>query len=157
MRQEASFRCSNCRVILSADPLGSKHRNHCPLCLWSKHVDLSTPGDRKSDCCARMQPVAIAFKDYRINPFTNKGSGELMVIHQCLNCGKISPNRIAGDDNEYQIMSILNESMNLSKNTIIQIKNMGLEPITSSNEEEALISLFGINYKNCMKNIVDWK
>ena len=92
-----------------------------------------------------MQPVAIALKDYRINSFTNKGSGELMVIHQCLNCGKISPNRIAGDDNEYQILSLLKESINLNTDITIQLKNMGLEPITTSNKEEALISLLGIN------------
>lgn len=75
-RQESSFRCANCRAILSEDPLGSKHRNHCPLCLWSNHVDLNTPGDRRSTCCARMQPIALAFKNYEVNPFTGRGSGE---------------------------------------------------------------------------------
>jgi hypothetical protein len=93
-----------------------------------------------------MQPVAIAFKDYRINPFTNKGSGELMIVHKCLNCAKLSPNRISGDDNEYQIVSILKESINLNENMLSQLRNMGLEPITTSNIIEAYISLFGINY-----------
>ena len=98
-----------------------------------------------------MQPIAIAFKDYKINPFTNRGSGELMIIHQCLNCGKISPNRIAGDDNEYQILSILKESTDLNKKLAIQLRNMGLELITTSNSEEALTSLFGINYQDYIK------
>jgi hypothetical protein len=94
-----------------------------------------------------MEPLAIAFKDYRVNPFTNKGGGELVIIHQCLTCGRLSPNRIAGDDNEYRILSVIKESINLNENITTQFKNMGLEPITSSNKEEALISLFGTNYQ----------
>lgn len=99
-----------------------------------------------------MQPIAIALKNYKINPFTGRGNGELMIIHQCLNCSRISPNRIAGDDNEYQILSILKESINLNENIAIQLKNLGLELITALNKEEALISLFGINYRKYLKN-----
>lgn len=99
-----------------------------------------------------MQPIAIAFKNYKVNPFTGRGNGELMIIHQCLNCGRISPNRIAGDDNEYQILSILKESLTLNESIAIQLKNLGLELITALNKEEALISLFGINYQNYIEN-----
>jgi hypothetical protein len=95
-----------------------------------------------------MQPIAIAFKDYKVNPFTDRGGGELMIIHQCLNCGKLSPNRIAGDDNEYQILCILRKSINLNEYLITQIRNIGLKPITTSNKEDAFISLLGINYQN---------
>ena len=95
--------------------------------------------------------MVIAFKDYSVNSFTNRGGGELMIIHQCLNCGKLSPNRIAGDDNEYQIFSILKESINLSVDITTQLRNIGLEPITTSNKEEAFISLFGINYQKYIK------
>lgn len=98
-----------------------------------------------------MQPIAITFKNYRVNPFTDRGSGELVIVHQCLKCGRISPNRIAGDDSEYQILSIVNESMNLNRNITAQFKNMGLEPITTSNKEEAFISMFGINYQKYIK------
>lgn len=100
-----------------------------------------------------MQPIAIASKNYKVNPFTGRGSGELMIVHQCLNCGRISPNRIAGDDNEYQILSILKESTNLNEDVTTQFRNLGLEIITASNKEEALISLFGINYQNYIKNL----
>lgn len=93
-----------------------------------------------------MQPIAIVFKDYKVNPFTDRASGELMIIHQCLNCGKLSPNRIAGDDDEYQIISILKDSINLNTDITTQLRNIGLVPITTSNKEEAFISLFGSNY-----------
>jgi len=78
-----------------------------------------------------------------------------MVIHQCLSCSKLSSNRIAGDDNEYQIRSILKESINLNENITTQLKNLGLELITTSNKEEALISLFGVNYQSYIKNLED--
>ena len=97
-----------------------------------------------------MKPVALAFKDYKINPFTERSGGELMVIHQCTNCGKLSPNRIAGDDNEYRLLSVLKESLSINKGISNQLQNLGLELIVSKNKEEALISLFGINYKNCL-------
>ncbi len=108
------------------------------------HVDLNTPGDRRSDCYAKMRPVALAFKNYKINPFTERGGGELMLIHQCTNCGKLSPNRIAGDDNEYQILCILKESIHLNQTLVNQLKKLGLILIVSNNKEEALVSLFGI-------------
>ena len=95
-----------------------------------------------------MRPLALAFKDYRINPFTGRGGGELMLIHQCTNCGKLSPNRIAGDDNGYQLLSILRIALNLNRDISNQLQNLGLKLIVSKNKEEALVSLFGINYKN---------
>ena len=66
-----------------------------------------------------------------------------MLFHQCTNCGKLSPNRIAGDDNEYQILCVLKESIDLNQNLANQLKKLGLILITSNNKEEALVSLFG--------------
>ena len=87
--------------------------------------------------------MALAFKNYEINPFTGRGGGELMLIHQCTNCDKLSPNRIAGDDNEYQILCILKESIDLNQILLNQLNKLGLIPITNENKEEALVSLFG--------------
>lgn len=48
-----------------------------------------------------MKPIGLRFKN----------DGELMIVHRCLSCGKISPNRIAGDDFTDAILElILNES-----------------------------------------------
>lgn len=103
-----------------------------------------------------MKPITLAFKDYKVNPFTGRGNGELMIVHQCLRCGKLSPNRIAGDDNEYQIISILKESCGLKEGIINRLQNLGLELIPMENREEILISLFGVNYRSCIKNIDDF-
>jgi len=68
-----------------------------------------------------------------------------MLVHQCTNCGKLSPNRIAGDDNEYQILSLLKGSINLDQILANQLEKLGLTIITPKNKEEALICIFGIN------------
>ena len=42
---------------------GTQHRNHCPACLWSRHVD-DRPGDRAmlDDCGSGMEPIAITVR-----------------------------------------------------------------------------------------------
>jgi len=64
------------------------YRNHCPHCLYSKHVDEKGPGDRASECKSLMKPVGI---DQR----SDKG---FMVIHECTVCGKKISNKAAPDD-----------------------------------------------------------
>ncbi|MCA9308081.1 MAG: RNHCP domain-containing protein [Patescibacteria group bacterium] len=84
------FRCVNCGASISYEAPGTKNRNHCPKCLYSKHVDSYIPGDRNSDCKGNMAPIKICFKE----------DGEQLVVHKCNNCGFIRWNRIAGDDDE---------------------------------------------------------
>lgn len=52
-------------------------------------------------CGARMEPIGLSFKS----------DGELMIVHRCLSCGKISKNRIAGDDNTYSITKLIDNSL----------------------------------------------
>lgn len=90
-----SFTCKVCgRLVVSAGA-GSDHRNHCPNCLSSMHVDIE-PGDRKSDCGGIMEPIAVWVRK----------NGEWAVIHRCRICGELSSNRIAADDNPMKLMSI---------------------------------------------------
>jgi hypothetical protein len=35
-----------------------------------------------------------------------KRNGEWMLVHRCVECGKLCGNRIAGDDNELALMSL---------------------------------------------------
>ena len=53
-----SFTCKVCGRLCTPQNAGSDHRNHCPNCLSSLHVDLE-PGDRASDCGGIMDPVAV--------------------------------------------------------------------------------------------------
>ncbi len=84
-----SFRCRNCRLDVPMAAPGTKHRNHCPTCLWSRHVDGDRPGDRAADCAAVMEPLAVSVRE----------DGEWALVHRCAGCGTVRLNRIAGDDN----------------------------------------------------------
>lgn len=83
------FKCRHCRAFVGIPPTGGRNRNHCPLCLYSLHVDGKTAGDRASDCRSLMAPVGTF---YRPNL-------EQVVVHRCLGCDFTRYNRVAADDN----------------------------------------------------------
>ena len=92
-RCESAFICSSCgRTVLSAG-YGTRQRNHCPYCLWSSHVDITT-GDRRSLCRGRMVPLSVCAAE----------SGEWSIVHRCEKCGFMRLNRIAGDDDARELL-----------------------------------------------------
>ena len=84
MRDE-EFICENCEQQIL--PLGYTARDHCPHCLYSKHVDIM-PGDRANTCKGLLKPIGIEkFKDtYKI-------------IYKCDKCHQEHKNIMANDDN----------------------------------------------------------
>ena len=94
-RDPRTFRCGNCSLDVPVDAQGTAHRNHCPSCLWSSHLD-DVPGDRAAQCGAAMEPVAIG----------SRRSGEWMLVHHCRGCGTLRGNRVAGDDNPLALMQL---------------------------------------------------
>ena len=90
-----AFLCCHCKTTVPGMAPGTQHRNHCPACLWSMHVDLRT-GDRRSGCRGAMEPVGIAVR----------ADGEWSLVHRCTGCGFIRMNRIAGDDNAVALVSM---------------------------------------------------
>lgn len=89
------FTCRVCGRTVVPAGAGSDHRNHCPNCLTSLHVD-NEPGDRQSECGGIMDAIALWIRK----------NGECAVIHRCRRCGALSSNRTAADDNPMKIMSI---------------------------------------------------
>jgi DNA-directed RNA polymerase subunit RPC12/RpoP len=85
-RQER-FVCGHCGKSVEPLEKGS-YRNHCPECLWSRHVDRDGPGDRLSECLGMMKPVAI----------DSTGKKGWMIVHTCEKCGKEIRNIAAPDD-----------------------------------------------------------
>ena len=107
---EKSFVCQNCGQKVSTKAIGTKNRNHCPVCLWSLHLDQEIPGDRKSTCKGLMKPIDLTFKKEKINKYHKEDeSGEIMLVHQCQKCQKITKNRPAGDDNTAALLLICPE------------------------------------------------
>ena len=89
------FTCKVCGRQVVPEGAGSSHRNHCPNCLSSLHVDIE-PGDRESDCGGIMEPVSVWVRK----------NGEWAIIHRCRSCGSLSSTRVAADDNPMKLMSI---------------------------------------------------
>lgn len=101
------FKCRQCGAMVSANRelSGVNNRNHCPVCLWSRHVDLLIAGDRKADCGSRMEPIGLSIKEVN-KRYNAENQGELMLVHRCTGCGKISINRIAADDDTQYVFQL---------------------------------------------------
>jgi hypothetical protein len=84
-----SFKCGHCKAFIGPTVSGGRHRNHCPLCLYSRHVDDRRPGDRASPCRSLMAPIGTF----------HRPKGEQVILHRCLGCGVERYNRVAADDN----------------------------------------------------------
>ena len=69
-----------------------------------------------------------------------------MIVHLCLNCGKITTNRIAGDDNSYTILNVFDHSLSLEENIQIKIADLSIRLLVLEDKEQMLISLFGKAY-----------
>ena len=82
-----------------------------------------------------MEPIGLQFKHFTENPFTGRTSGELMIVHRCLSCSKISINRIAGDDDAYIVLTLI-APMNYSLQNDIRL-------LTKEDEKEIRSCLFG--------------
>ena len=89
---DETFECEHCHK--QVEKLEYTARDHCPYCLYSKHVDIN-PGDRANKCLGLLKPIDIEkFKDtYKI-------------IYKCEKCGKLHKNIMASDDSFDKIIEL---------------------------------------------------
>lgn len=85
IKKDESFVCENCGAKVDSSSEGSC-RNHCPYCLYSKHLDVN-PGDRLANCGGLMMPIDIEQK-----------SGNFRILHKCLKCGFKRWNKTSKED-----------------------------------------------------------
>ena len=71
------------------------YTDHCPACLWSKHVDFE-PGDRLSRCYSLMEPIGVSQKH-----------GELRLRYRCQKCHLVRENRVQKNDDIEKVTSLL--------------------------------------------------
>lgn len=90
VKKVEDFVCDNC----GKETKGGGYTNHCPFCLWSKHVDIN-PGDREAKCGGMMKPIEVEIKGM-----------EYSIIHQCIKCGHKKKNKTAPDDNFDEVIKI---------------------------------------------------
>ena len=95
--REEPFVCEYCGLQVSPLNEGT-YRDHCPECLYSKHVDVK-PGDRLADCGGLMKPVKVEG--------TEKG---YRVLHRCIACAYEKINKVAPEDNIEALVAIIKEN-----------------------------------------------
>jgi DNA-directed RNA polymerase subunit RPC12/RpoP len=71
IKKKEDFVCGNCGFEVKGDG----YTDHCPKCLWGKHVDEEIPGDRASDCGGLMKPVESSYV-----------SGKFKIHYKCSKC-----------------------------------------------------------------------
>jgi hypothetical protein len=89
-RCKEDFICEVCNLQVQ----GSGFTNHCPRCLWSKHVDVN-PGDRDSSCQGLMEPIGVELDH-----------GKYRILHRCTRCGIEKRNKAAQNDDFESILSL---------------------------------------------------
>lgn len=89
---DEEFICENCGKTVSK--LEYSARDHCPYCLYSKHVDIN-PGDRLNSCRGLLKPIGMErFKD------------SYKILYRCQDCKETHKNKMAIDDNMDFIISL---------------------------------------------------
>jgi hypothetical protein len=143
-RENESFCCIHCkqRVSINREVSGVNNRNHCPYCLTSRHVDLNRPGDRRATCLSKMTAIGVTLKR-TYKKYNGPRQGELMLIHRCAGCGKLSINRIASDDNPQLIFKLFEESVQLTSDDLEQLAEDGIQPLQSGDFTLVFTQLFG--------------
>ena len=94
MRDE-EFVCENCHE--KVEKLNYTARDHCPYCLYSKHLDIN-PGDRLNTCLGLLKPISI-----------EKFKNTYKIIYKCEKCNMMHKNVMATDDN-YDVIIKLSSS-----------------------------------------------
>lgn len=90
-RRREDFDCLHC----GARVRGTGYTNHCPHCLWSRHVDVA-PGDRAAECGGAMAPVGVLAA----------GDG-FVVVQRCERCGHGWRNRSAPGDDRGALLALM--------------------------------------------------
>ena len=92
VKLDEEFICENCKQQIKQ--LKYSSRDHCPFCLYSKHVDIF-PGDRSNSCKGLLEPIGIEkFKD------------SFKIIYKCKKCKQEHKNIMATDDNMDLIINL---------------------------------------------------
>ena len=89
-RNIENFTCEQCGVEVE----GNGFTNHCPACLFSKHVD-EYPGDRAAGCGGMMEPIAV-----------EQARGRYVIVHRCLKCGQVKRNRSSPGDSSRTLVEV---------------------------------------------------
>lgn len=90
IRNVEDFTCEHCGTAVE----GTGYTNHCPKCLWSKHVDMD-PGDRAAACGGMMEPMLL-----------EGTTPHYVIMHICTVCGFKRRNKVAAHDSADALVAL---------------------------------------------------
>ncbi len=93
-RKIEDFTCGHC----GTETKGNGYTDHCPNCLWGKHVDVN-PGDRLAECKGMLKPIRV-----------EREHDNFVIIYKCEKCGAIKRNSAASNDNHELLMKFAEHS-----------------------------------------------
>lgn len=142
-RLDDGFKCKHCDAFVSSASFlsGVQNRNHCPYCLWSRHVDLHAAGDRLCACKSPMRPVGLTVKS--VHKKYAARSGELMLVHLCTGCDSLSINRIAADDIPETVFGIFHFGDTMGPTLRERLEEEGIRLLQAADAETVQKQLFG--------------
>ena len=89
-RKKEDFICEKCKEQVK----GNGYTDHCPYCLWGKHVDIK-PGDRLADCQGAMEPIGVEMKQ-----------DKYIIFYKCVKCGYLYKVKAADNDDVDKIICL---------------------------------------------------
>jgi hypothetical protein len=92
-RKIENFTCEMC----GASVVGSGYTDHCPKCLYGKHVDVN-PGDRASGCKGLLKPI-----------MTEHNRGGFIIKYMCDKCKVKKRFAAAKDDDKDMLFGLLGQ------------------------------------------------
>ena len=87
-----NFVCEHCGSTV----FGNGYTDHCPECLWGKHMDSEIPGDRASECKGLMKPMRVLYT-----------KGKMRIEYRCVECGHIFLVDSAESDNREKLLELV--------------------------------------------------
>lgn len=102
-----------------------------------------------------MAPVSLTLKQSR-DKYARRLGGELMVVHQCIQCGALSINRIAADDDPIKLIGVLDKGIEDPQKLREQCCSQEIRHLKTSERRLVFTQLFGfLDHDSYQKYLTD--
>lgn len=91
-----------------------------------------------------MKPIGLTMKKGR-NKYQREPRGELMLVHECIECKNLSINRIAADDDSASVICVFQESLKLGHELRTICMPQGIVTLDAEDREIVYTQLYGRN------------
>ncbi|MEM3281929.1 MAG: RNHCP domain-containing protein [Candidatus Micrarchaeaceae archaeon] len=93
-KRKEDFVCAHCGAYVK----GNGYTDHCPNCLYSKHVDIN-PGDRAAECGGMMRPISAEYD-----------KANFIIHYECEKCHMHKNVKAAENDNKELLFRLMQGS-----------------------------------------------